>query len=139
MVLLACSGLLTLGTYLGYNIGFYQAQGRYLFPALIPIGLAGSVGLYKSLRRRDAQMNAVALAIATIIVAVRYVFQGCGSKWRILINGTVTAYYGLRWLLPNSFGLRFSVAQWFFAVPYLLLAVLAAASPFWFIRPYLTP
>jgi len=131
--LLACSGLLTLATYLGYNLGFYQAQGRYLFPALIPIGLGGSVGLYKTLRRRDAMMTGLALAIATLVVAVRYVFQGCGSKWKILINGAVTGFYGLRWLLPERF------VPWFFAVPYLLLAILAAVSPFWFVLPNLTP
>jgi 4-amino-4-deoxy-L-arabinose transferase-like glycosyltransferase len=133
ILLLACSGLLTLATFLGYNLSFYQAQGRYLFPALIPIGLGGAVGLNNTLRKRDAQMTAIALAIATLIVAVRYFFQGCGSKWKILINGSVTALYGLRWLLPEP------LRPWFFAAPYLLLALLAAASPFWFIRPYLTP
>jgi len=133
ILLLACSGLLTLATYLGYNLGFYQAQGRYLFPALIPIGLGGSVGLYKTLRRRDAMMTGIALAIATVLVAVRYVFQGCGSKWKILINGAVTAFYGLRWLMPEGF------VPWFFAFPYLVLAILAAVSPFWFIQPNLTP
>jgi hypothetical protein len=35
---------LTLVMYLYYNLGFVQHQGRYLFPALIPIGLAFSVG-----------------------------------------------------------------------------------------------
>lgn len=31
--------------YLGYNVTFVQHQGRYLFPALIPIAMAVSVGL----------------------------------------------------------------------------------------------
>ncbi|MBN1889127.1 MAG: glycosyltransferase family 39 protein [Thermoflexales bacterium] len=35
---------LTLLMYLYYNLGFVQHQGRYLFPALIPLGLAFSVG-----------------------------------------------------------------------------------------------
>jgi hypothetical protein len=133
IVLLACSGLLTLATYLGYNLGFYQAQGRYLFPALIPIGLGGSIGLYKTLRRRDAMLTGLALAVATVIVAARYLFQGSGSKWRILISGAVAGFYGLRWLLPDWF------VPWFFAAPYLLLAILAAVSPFWFILPNLSP
>jgi hypothetical protein len=34
----------TLLMYLYYNLGFVQHQGRYLFPALVPIGLAFSVG-----------------------------------------------------------------------------------------------
>lgn len=37
--------LLTLGIHVGYNITFVQHQGRYLFPALIPISLGFSLGL----------------------------------------------------------------------------------------------
>jgi 4-amino-4-deoxy-L-arabinose transferase-like glycosyltransferase len=133
ILLLGCSALLTLGTYLGYNLSFYQAQGRYLFPALIPIGLGASIGLYKSLRRRDALLTCIALAIATLVVALRYFFQGCGSKWKILTNAVGAGFYGLRWLVPDK------LVPWLFGAPYLLLAVLAVASPFWFIRPYLTP
>ena len=31
--------------YLGYNIKYVQFQGRYLFPALVPVGLAFTIGL----------------------------------------------------------------------------------------------
>lgn len=44
-LLLLLSGLLTLALYLYYNLTYVQHQGRYLFPALIPIGLAAAVGL----------------------------------------------------------------------------------------------
>lgn len=37
--------LLTVGVYIGYNITFIQHQGRYLFPALIPMGAGVMVGL----------------------------------------------------------------------------------------------
>ena len=37
--------LFTVLSYLYYNLTFVQHQGRYLFPALIPIGLAFTVGL----------------------------------------------------------------------------------------------
>ncbi len=36
--------LLTVGLHVGYNLTFVQHQGRYLFPALIPIGLGLAVG-----------------------------------------------------------------------------------------------
>ena len=75
----------------------------------------------------------IALAIATLWVAFRHFFQGCGSKYKILTNAAGAAFYGLRWLVPGA------LVPWFFALPYLLLAVLAAVSPFWFIRPYLSP
>ena len=37
--------ILTLGVHLVYNLTFVQHQGRYLFPALIPIALGVAVGL----------------------------------------------------------------------------------------------
>ncbi|GJM39878.1 MAG: hypothetical protein DHS20C20_01600 [Ardenticatenaceae bacterium] len=37
--------LLTMAIHVGYNITFVQHQGRYLFPALIPISLGFSLGL----------------------------------------------------------------------------------------------
>jgi len=43
-ILLTLLFLLTVGGYLYYNLTFVQHQGRYLFPALIPIGLAFSIG-----------------------------------------------------------------------------------------------
>lgn len=42
--------LLTLGVHVGYNVTFVQHQGRYLFPALLPIGVGVSVGLGAWLR-----------------------------------------------------------------------------------------
>lgn len=44
-LLLAFSALFTLSTYVWYNLTFVQHQGRYLFPALIPIGTAAALGL----------------------------------------------------------------------------------------------
>ena len=37
--------LLTLTVHVGYNLTFVQHQGRYLFPALLPIGMGVAVGL----------------------------------------------------------------------------------------------
>jgi len=45
LTLLLVSFLLTLIEFLGYNLTFVQHQGRYLFPALIPIGTAAALGL----------------------------------------------------------------------------------------------
>jgi 4-amino-4-deoxy-L-arabinose transferase-like glycosyltransferase len=41
--------VLTLAGYLYYNLTFVQHQGRYLFPALIPIGLAFAIGWWQVL------------------------------------------------------------------------------------------
>jgi 4-amino-4-deoxy-L-arabinose transferase-like glycosyltransferase len=42
---LAVSALLTLLSFLWYNLTFVQHQGRYLFPALIPLATAAGLGL----------------------------------------------------------------------------------------------
>lgn len=52
--LLLLSTLLTFASYLWYNTKFVQHQGRYLFPALIPLGLAGSLGWWTVVRRAGA-------------------------------------------------------------------------------------
>ncbi len=132
-LLLTCSGLLTLATYLGYNLTFYQAQGRYLFPALIPLGIGWSFGLREILRRKNARIIAIVLALVTMLGTIQWLTRTCGSKWQVLTSGAGALYLGLRWLLPEK------AINWFFALPFLGMAALCAVSPFWFIVPYLTP
>jgi hypothetical protein len=43
-ILLALLVIFTFGGFIYYNLTFVQHQGRYLFPALIPIGLMVSIG-----------------------------------------------------------------------------------------------
>jgi 4-amino-4-deoxy-L-arabinose transferase-like glycosyltransferase len=45
LLLLLASCLLTSLSFLWYNLNFVQHQGRYLFPALIPLGTAAALGL----------------------------------------------------------------------------------------------
>jgi 4-amino-4-deoxy-L-arabinose transferase-like glycosyltransferase len=132
-LLLTSSGLLTLATYLGYNLTFYQAQGRYLFPALIPLGIGWSFGLREILRRKNARIIAIVLALVTMLGAIRWLTRTGSSKWQILTNGSGALYLGLRWVLPEK------AINWFFALPFLGMAALCAVSPFWFIVPYLAP
>lgn len=47
LILLLVLALITLALYAYYNLSFVQHQGRYLFPALIPIGLAAAGGLWQ--------------------------------------------------------------------------------------------
>jgi 4-amino-4-deoxy-L-arabinose transferase-like glycosyltransferase len=132
-LLLICSGLLTLATYLGYNLTFYQAQGRYLFPALIPLGIGWSFGLREILRRQNARVMSIVLALVTVLGVIRWLTQTCGDKWQVLTTGAGALYLGLCWLLPEN------AINWFFALPFLGMAALCVVSPFWFIVPYLTP
>jgi len=45
VVVLLATFLLSLAVHVVYNFTFVQHQGRYLFPALLPIGVGVSVGL----------------------------------------------------------------------------------------------
>jgi 4-amino-4-deoxy-L-arabinose transferase-like glycosyltransferase len=55
-IILALLVLLTLGGFIWYNFTFVQYQGRYLFPALIPIGVVFSIGLDQVLSKLKALM-----------------------------------------------------------------------------------
>jgi 4-amino-4-deoxy-L-arabinose transferase-like glycosyltransferase len=45
LFLLLASGILTFSMFAWYNCKFLQHQGRYLFPALVPLGTAAALGL----------------------------------------------------------------------------------------------
>jgi len=62
-LLLLASFLFILLEYLGYNLTFLQHQGRYLFPALIPIGVAAALGLGKLVSILPKRTRALATAI----------------------------------------------------------------------------
>jgi 4-amino-4-deoxy-L-arabinose transferase-like glycosyltransferase len=68
--------LLTVAIHVGYNLTFVQHQGRYLFPALIPIALGFSLGLGTWLllverpfrRERPLLVNLFPLGLGTALV-----------------------------------------------------------------------
>ncbi len=66
--------LLTVGVHVGYNITFIQHQGRYLFPALIPMGVGVMAGLgawVRPLARRWPILpNLLPLGLAFCLVAL---------------------------------------------------------------------
>jgi 4-amino-4-deoxy-L-arabinose transferase-like glycosyltransferase len=65
---------LTVIVYIGYNIQFVQHQGRYLFPALIPIAIGLAIGLalwVRPLRDRwPSAVYAVPLTLACFLIAL---------------------------------------------------------------------
>lgn len=70
LAVLGLSAFLTMLGYLWYNLQFIQHQGRYLFPALIPIGLAFAAGLYQLTTPAGARAAALfcsALAVALLV------------------------------------------------------------------------
>jgi len=81
LLLLFISCSLTLFLFLGYNLTFVQHQGRYLFPALIPIGMATALGLSRLARVLPRRMRAWAIVVLFAGLAVLDVY--CLSKFII--------------------------------------------------------
>jgi 4-amino-4-deoxy-L-arabinose transferase-like glycosyltransferase len=125
--LLALSGLLTLASYLWYNTGFLQHQGRYLFPALLPIGLAVALGWREALRRE----RAVAMVMVVLVTAIGLAVAGRLSAWALAMLVGLAIALTVRRFLPNRWNPAVQAA------PYLLLPLLDLACLFLFIVPQL--
>ncbi len=69
ILLLLALGL-TVGTYLGYNLSFVQHQGRYLFPALLPIAIGLVVGWFTWAERSAARGLAIACALGVVLLGI---------------------------------------------------------------------
>lgn len=135
LILLILTLLLTLLAYAWYNLTFVQFQGRYLFPALIPLGLFFTMGLYEGFtwRRRWWPVLALAGGLAWIVITST---RNTGlDKWGVLILGLALATAAGR-----IAAIRYGVISpaWFVAVSYGGLALLTLAAPFWFVIPHLS-
>lgn len=66
--LLALSIVLTAGTYVWYNFTFVQHQGRYLFPALVPMALFAALGIRELIPRvlRPLGLGILVTGLATL-------------------------------------------------------------------------
>ena len=133
--LLALSGTLTLATYVWYNTGFLQHQGRYLFPALLPIGLAVALGWREALRReRSILVAALALLVAVILeLAGGLSARSLRSRqaWPLTMLIASAVFLAIR---------RFVPARWdpfIHVFPYLSLVPLDLVCLFLFVVPQL--
>ncbi|MFQ5813838.1 MAG: hypothetical protein ACE5I2_11730, partial [Anaerolineae bacterium] len=128
--LLALSALLTLLSYLWYNLTFVQHQGRYLFPALVPIGLAFALGLREVLARDNAKAMAFLFLAGVLLLAAKGLVTGDFNKLSILLLGGAAVAFGIKALLPEKYD------DLVFALPYLGLLGLDLVCLFKFIVPY---
>lgn len=125
--LLAFLVALNLASYLWYNSQFLQHQGRYLFPALVPIGLAAALGWSEALRRE----RAVLLALLLLLAGVGLRLAGIVGNWPMFLLVVTAAGLAVRSILPQRWDPAVQAA------PYLALIVLDLTSLFFFIVPQL--
>jgi 4-amino-4-deoxy-L-arabinose transferase-like glycosyltransferase len=83
LVILATVLLFVVVTYVYYNIGFVQHQGRYLFPALIPIALAVALAVAALLRFLRLPERLRPFAFAAPYLAM--VALGLYALWRFIL------------------------------------------------------
>lgn len=87
--LLTLQFALALLAYIAYNAVFMQPQGRYLFPAVIPIAIMFAFGLYQlsqSVHTREASF--VLLAFLFLLVAYG-LFRGDVKGWYAMITAII--------------------------------------------------
>ena len=117
--------------YVYYNLSFVQFQGRYLFPALAPIGLFATLGLREILSRRQAWVGASLCCILAMGIGLNSALNSGLDKGGLLIAGGVAVALAARHWLPARFD------GWVLAAPSAGLAALSVYSLFAFIVPYL--
>lgn len=128
---LGLSGLTTVAGYLWYNLQFVQHQGRYLFPALIPIGLLAAIGMRELCSRRGSLIAACVLAAGFLALLVFGFVRGDWPALWLAVAGALAVAFGLRVvMLPPSWS---GALTGFFYAGMLALDVVCL---FGFIVPY---
>ena len=128
--ILALSLTFTVASYLWYNIQFVQHQGRYLFPALVPLALFAALGIWKLLDRDYAWYWAGLLGLTLLGVGAKGWGSGNVNKWLMAICAAAAALFVLRALLPK---VRREI---WYALPFLGLWTLDIICLAVFIVPY---
>ena len=128
-------------SYVWYNLGFVQHQGRYLFPALFSFGLLVALGWREALRPPVSFVIAGLLFLWTVVLTgmglVSTGSTGVGlDKWTLLFLAGgmgVLLVNGLLERIPGGKKLRLVL----YALPFVSLILLDAAIPFLYTMPQL--
>ncbi len=65
---------LVMASFAGFTWTFFQAQGRYLYPALLPLSLLGALGFRGILPARYRETATVLLLALLVVLAVAFLF-----------------------------------------------------------------
>jgi 4-amino-4-deoxy-L-arabinose transferase-like glycosyltransferase len=127
--LLALWLVLTVLSYMWYNLQFVQHQGRYLFPALIPLGLVFAVGLSQVLERYRAQSMVCLCLSGLVLLMLGSWLKGSAGGWALALVACLAVAFVIRSLLPGNWD------QWINALPYVGLFAVDFICLFGFIVP----
>ncbi|MEA3344936.1 MAG: glycosyltransferase family 39 protein [Chloroflexota bacterium] len=119
-------------SYLWYNLQFVQHQGRYLFPALVPLGLVFALSLSEVLARSRAWSMAGFSLILVLLLTAEGLLLGGLDKWAIALGAGAGVFFILRGFFPRDWD------EWVQGLPYMGLFALDFICLFGFIVPSLT-
>ena len=129
-------------SYVWYNLGFVQHQGRYLFPALFSFGLLVALGWREALRPRASVAIAgllllwAGILVGTGLVSTGSTGAGALDKWTLLFLAGAAGT-----LLVNAFLERIPggarLRPILYSLPFVLVILLDAAIPFLYTVPQL--
>lgn len=131
LIVLALSFTFTALSFIWYNLKFVQHQGRYLFPALIPLGAGFSIGLREGLRRKAMMIAGFILVLLVLGLVIKGFLTGHWNRFTLAVFLAGAGACGAKALLPERWD------KTFFYLFFAGLAVLSALCPWLYIRPYL--
>jgi hypothetical protein len=123
---------LTAVSYMWYNVQFVQHQGRYLFPALIPMGLAFAMGFSEVLGRRRAWLAFGFCLAGLAALVVQGMFLGEMDTWAVAFVAAAAMAFLVRGFVPPRWD------AWVNSLPYAGLFALDFVCLFGFIVPGLS-
>ena len=130
--LLALHLALVAAAYLWYNLDFVQHQGRYFFPALLPISIFAAAGLLGLFSVSGSRWGGVAaLALLGYWLGLGATFGGF-DKWALLLTAMAAAL-----LFVRAFWLRRIDALWWGLAAEGVMALIAVYALFGAILPQL--
>ncbi len=87
LAIMALTALLVAASHVWYNLKFLQHQGRYLFPAIVPLGFCFAVGLWEAWRYESAKWVIRLLLVGMLMTLLQGLISRDLNKWAVLIWG----------------------------------------------------
>lgn len=131
LTIAAFSFILTALSFIWYNFKFVQHQGRYLFPALIPLGIGFSIGLKEGLKRKIMGITAFIFALLVFGLVLKGFLTDDWNRFTLTVLLMGATGCGAKALLPERWD------AFFFSLFFAGLALLSLLCPWIYIKPYL--
>ena len=90
LILLGAWGGFTAAGFIWYNLQYVQHQGRYLFPALVPLGLLFAVGIQRLLQHRPLWVMGLLALTATALLLWGFITGEFRQFTLVLLGGAMT-------------------------------------------------